>query len=284
MPKIKKLGIIAPASATEPDEVEKVNMGIDYLKGLGLDIVQAKNIFNYDDNGDGMVTAGTIKERVDGFHEIWSQADVDAVISVRGGYGSMQLLDQLDFEMIKKYSKPLIGYSDLTALHLALNKCCGIQSIHAPMVSRIHEWHDESRDSFAEMVERLSEPILWSKLKSLSFLAEKLSSKSLLETKIMGGNLTLLSSLIGSKYLPDFSNSILFIEEYNEPKYQVDRKLWQLYYAGIFDNVKAILVGIPTQTDFAYEFLDKYCKEKDIPLIKEIPIGHCEINLSLPIG
>lgn len=288
MPKIKTIGIIAPASATEADELDKVNIGISFLESLGLEVIQAKNVLNYDDNGDGMVTAGTVQERVDGFNEIWSNPKIDAVISMRGGYGCIQMLDKLDYDLVKKYPKPLLGYSDLTALHSALISKCGLQCFHTPMVSRIHEWKPESQKSFVELIEKLAERVLWGDLESLSFIKEKLikesSDPNIADYKITGGNLTLLSTMLGTEYMPDLSNSILFIEEFNEPKYQVDRKLQQLKLAGAFEDIKGILVGTPTMTDFAYELLEDLAQEKRIALIKDIPVGHCEINLCLPLN
>ncbi len=296
---LKTIGVIAPASATETEEQEQVNFGLDYLKSLGLELIVAKNIFNQTDHGDGMVQAGSTQERLDGFHEIWGNPKVDAVISVRGGYGSIQLLDKIDFDLVRKYPKPLLGYSDLTALQLALNKEAGIQSVHSPMLSRMQTWHPESKASFEEMLTKLPARLSLSDLSSLNFLlkdlnaaqdklslssAAKGNNKDFSHTKVMGGNMTILSGLIGTAFLPNFSGSILFIEEFAEPKYKNDRTIQHMKLAGIFDELAAIIVGIPTQTDFSYEPIEQIAKEKNIALVKNVPVGHCDINLSIPIG
>ena len=288
MSKIKTIGLISPASAHEEGDDVHYRSGIAYLKSLGFSLVEAPNIF---DRCESLNTAGDLQTRADAFHKVWSNPDVDLVLSMRGGYGCIPLLDKLDFDLIKKNPKPLLGYSDLTALHLAFYKFCGFQSFHSPMTFEFHKWKDSSKESFLELLEKIP-PKLESRIeaKDLTWVSGSNGKYNLSEsavqsgTKIMGGNMTIICCLIGTKYLPSFKDSILFLEEYNEPKYKVDRMVNHLIMSGTLDAVKEIWVGIPEKAEFAYESLEAYCLEKGIKLLKNIPVGHSPDNYCLPLG
>lgn len=295
MAKLSSIGIVGVSSALREGEEDRYRYGIKYLEDLGLKVTQAPNIFSrtvYAE--DGSATAGTLEERLEGFHEVWSNSEVEVVIAIRGGYGAIQLVDQIDYSMIRSKPKPFMGFSDLTVLHMAFAKKIGLQCFHTPMPSKFQEWNPETEKSFLALLEQID---VSSPLHSAQFSETGIFNshfKALYEhsnfkvdeadLKVLGGNLTLFSGLLGTELVPDLKGAVLFLEDYMEPKYKIDRMLQHLRLAGVFEEISAIAVGIPTEAEFAYEVLEEISKRRNIPLIKDIPVGHCETNLSLALG
>lgn len=289
MTKLNCIGIIAPASACPEEEQELYHKGINFLKDLGLKVKLAKNIFDRDDSySDAQVgTAGSIEIRTEELHRIWSDKDVDAIIAIRGGYGCIQLLEQIDYEFIKNNPKPFMGYSDLTALHLAFYQKSQLKTYHTPMISEVHKWHEVTRNSFLNLLNLLSESA--SELPEANLASEEFSADAELlnfnnSDKVLGGNLSVICSLIGTEYLPSFRDSVLLLEDCNEAKYKIDRMLYQMKYAGLFKGIKALWIGEPFMADFPSATLESIAIDEGFKITKDLPIGHGEINLSIPLG
>ncbi|MBF8723528.1 S66 peptidase family protein [Pseudomonas guariconensis] len=230
--------------------------------------------------------AGSDQQRLDDLHAAFADPDIDAILCMRGGYGSMRLLDRLDFDLIRRHPKPLVGYSDITALHTALNRYAGLITFHGAMLNA---------DLLGEKLEP-TVPSLLSQLRGELGEGDVLRhpeaypltcvQPGVASGRLLGGNLSLLCATLGTPAEIDSQGSILFIEDVNEPLYRVDRLLTQLRLAGKLNGVRGVLVG-----DFAGISVAAM-----VPLLKDIfgplgvPVlagwrsGHCDPNLCLPLG
>ena len=230
--------------------------------------------------------AGPDRQRLDDLHAAFADPDIDAILCMRGGYGSMRLLDQLDFELIRRRPKPLIGYSDITALHIALNRHAGLITFHGAMLNAdlLGEKREPTVPSlFSQLRGELGEGdvLLHPAAYPLTCVEPGVASG-----RLLGGNLSLLCATLGTPAEIDSLGCILFIEDVNEPLYRIDRLLTQLRLAGKLDGVRGVLVG-----DFA-----GISVQAMVPLLKNIfgplgvPVlagwrsGHCDPNLCLPLG
>lgn len=230
--------------------------------------------------------AGSDQQRLDDLHAAFADPDIDAILCMRGGYGSMRLLDRLDFELIRQHPKPLIGYSDITALHTALQRHAGFITFHGGMLN-------------ADLLGAKQEP-------TVSSLFEQLSDKvgegdvlahpgafsltcvipGVASGRLLGGNLSVLCATLGTLGEIDCEGCILFIEDVNEPLYRVDRLLTQLRLAGKLDGIRGVLVG-----DFAgisvsamTPLLEDIFGPLGVPVLAGWRSGHCDPNLCLPLG
>ncbi|CAM3699273.1 putative murein peptide carboxypeptidase [Pseudomonas reidholzensis] len=230
--------------------------------------------------------AGTDQQRVQDLHDAFADPQVDAILCMRGGYGSMRLLDRLDFELIRRHPKPLIGYSDITALHMALDRHAGLLSFHGGMLN-------------ADLLGDKLEPTLSSLLKQLHGalgegdeivhpLAYPLTTvvPGVASGRLLGGNLSMLGATLGTLAEIDTRDSILLIEDVNEPLYRVDRLLTQLRLAGKLEGVRGVLVGdfagvtVAAMTPLLLDIFGPL----GIPVLAGWRSGHCDPNVCLPMG
>jgi len=275
--KIKTIGIIAPASALKAGEDEKLAAGIHYLEGLGLKVKKAKNLEEQSQltNSSETWLAGNIEQRISGMMELWEDKSVDALLALRGGYGSNQLLGKLDYKWLRQHPKVVLGYSDITALHWALYTQAYRRKLpvfHTPMLTELSSLDSEERGSFERVLE-IIDPEAY-----VNYRTDKLKRPG-----IFGGNLSVLAGLLGSKYLPSFRNKILFLEDCKEPVYKTERLIYQLAYAGIFDHIKELWLGASLETDFNYELINNIAKKKGFKVSQDLPYGHA-IKQSLIMG
>ena len=280
------IGIISPASS--PDDLSRINKGVSYLESIGYRVEVGKNV--------GKIRgylAGTDQERLDDLHSMFKNKDVKAIFSVRGGYGSGRLLDKINFNLIKKNPKIFVGYSDITALQMAFFKKTGLVTFAGPMVAV---------DFGADEVDPFTEEVFWKTITSNKKIGklhnpddEKfyVLTKGRGEGRIIGGNLALLASIIGTDYQPNFTNSILLLEDIGEPPYRIDRLFYQLKYAKAFKQTKGIILGRfvdcyetdSTKTSLTLnEVIDDYFSELKIPVVYNIKHGHIKENLTIPFG
>jgi muramoyltetrapeptide carboxypeptidase len=288
------IGIIAPGSAitnTDADREarEKSAAGLDYLHNLGYKTTLAKNIHLDKANGlstsldtDGLNTAGSVTERLEAIHEIYSNSEIDIVLALRGGYGCIQLLEHLDYKLIKRAKKPLLGYSDLTAFFMAFAAKAKLRSYHCPMLSELSTMPALSAGSFKDLLTMLSESKSMPKLKD--FEQNPVSMRLPRGARILGGNLSLIAALAGTKYLPKFRGAYVLLEDVSEPAYKIDRMLEQLRLAGVFKGAKGIMIGVSRDMEFPTRVLDEIARAEGIPFIKNIQVGHGILNVSVPIN
>lgn len=277
MAKISSIGIIAPAASLKEGEEYKFHNGIQFLENLGLKVKTASNVFEREElfPGAGTFLPGKPERRIAAMMELWSDPNVDALLSMRGGYGCIQLLDKLDYNYLSANPKPVLGYSDLTVLFAALYTQAYKQQLelfHTPMLTELASLDLQSRNSFVAMLANI-DPAAYN---SYNF---KLNTQ-----KILGGNLSLISSLIGTKYLPDFHGVILFLEDCKEEAYKIERMLYQLEYSGIFAQIAELHLGIPLETEYNYQFIEELSVKYKFKLLKNLSIGHGATKLSIALG
>ena len=226
---------------------------------------------------------GTVDQRIADLQQAMDDPDVRLIFCSRGGYGIVHLLDKLNFEGIKKYPKWIVGYSDITALHLALLQD-GIVSLHAPMARHLTE------DSL-DMASSYLKDSLFINMPVYSLDSHSLNREGLVRGKLFGGNLAVLSGLIGTPYMVVPENGILFIEDIGEAPYKIDRMMWQLKLSGILSHISALIIGQftdcpedPLMGSTIYESIRDIVKDYNYPLVFNFPVGHVKENYSLLHG
>jgi muramoyltetrapeptide carboxypeptidase len=288
--KLKKgdvIGIISPASL--PEDLSKIEKGVNYLESLGYRVEVGENITKT----HGYL-AGTDEERLKDLHSMFKNKNVKAIISVRGGYGSGRLLDKINYGLIKRNPKIFVGYSDITALQMAFLKKTGLVTFAGPMLAV---------DFWKENVNTFTEEFFWKMVTSTKKIGKLINpdnetfytlTKGRGEGSLIGGNLSLLTSLLGTPYQANLKNAILLLEEIGEEPHKIDRMFYQLKYAtNNFKDIKGIIIG---------RFVDCYIKDKSspsltlndvisdyfgnlkVPVIYNVKHGHIEQNLTIPWG
>ncbi|MBN2974587.1 S66 peptidase family protein [Pseudomonas lactucae] len=271
------IALIAPAGPAALD-VEKAGQ---WMRARGYDL----HIFTGVYERDGYL-AGSDAVRLRDLHAAFANPDIDAIFCLRGGYGTPRLLDALDFELIRANPKPFVGYSDITALHLAINRYAGFVTFHGPMLNAdlLGDKQAPTESSLLSMLRgqlgtgaELKHPVAW----PLTTIAPGIACG-----RLLGGNLSMIAAVMGTPYEIDAEGVILFIEDVNEPIYRIDRLLTHLRLAGKLAQVAGVLVGDVAGVDKVA--LDRLLKQTFEPLC--IPVlsgwrsGHCDPNLTLPMG
>ena len=282
------VGLINPAGATFHHD--DVAIAEETLTALGLRMKAGKHLL--DRYG---YLAGSDKARAADVNTMFSDPEVNAVFTLRGGWGCNRILDLLDYESIAKHPKIIMGYSDITSLLLALNAKTGLVTFHGPVV--VSTWNKYSTDFVKQLLfdaetfsmenpQETGDNLTQVKDRVLTINSGKASGK------LLGGNLTVLTAMVGSDYLPDFSDSILFLEEVGEDIYRVDRMLTQLKLAGILDQLSGFVFGkcskcTPGESYGSLtleEVLDDHIKPLGIPAWYGSMIGHIENKFTIPVG
>jgi muramoyltetrapeptide carboxypeptidase len=279
------IGIISPASSS--DDIGKVEEGVKYFEKNGYNVEVGKNVGLY----HGYL-AGEDKFRLSDLHYMFQKKEIKAIICVRGGYGSPRLLDKIDYKLIRTNPKIFVGYSDITALQMAFFHKAGLVTFSGPMVSI----------DFGDEINRFTEENFWRMLTSNKKLGkvdlpenEKLFqlTKGNAAARILGGNLSLLTSLQGTGYFPPMKDKILFMEDVGELPFRIDRMLNQLRLNGIFKEVKGIILGSfvdchetdPLKRTLSLgEVIDDYLGKLKIPVVYNFPNGHVKNIVTIPNG
>ncbi|MFC2131896.1 LD-carboxypeptidase [Bacteroidota bacterium] len=280
------VGIIAPGTAvSNPDDIAKVQQALNYF---GLKMKLGK----YVEKGSGYKSR-TIEERIDDLHKMFLDKEVKAVFCIRGGYGSGQLLDKIDYKLIRNNPKIFLGYSDITAMHLAINKLSGLLTFHGPVL--LSAFTSYTVDYFkkalfsTEPIGKISNPPIVSGVRPAYPYRTIVSGKA--KGKLTGGNLSLISSTMGTPYEIDTKDKILFIEDVGEEPYRIDRMLTQLNLAGKLKEAAGIIFGKcagcnKSNTgvwDYSLgEVLDYQLGDLNIPVFYGLLIGHTSDQVTLP--
>lgn len=280
------IGIISPASPPYGKKGEFLNRGLDYLLAKGYRILEGKHLrdeFGY--------LAGTDDARADDLNSMIRNPDVKAIFCSRGGYGSIRLLDKIDYEALRSQPKIIMGYSDITALQLAVLAKTGLVSFSGPMVAV--EMGDEPDQSTENFCMDVLTSVRAQKMSTDQFGGDHIVYREgMAEGRLVGGCLSLLCSLIGTPYLPDLSDSILFVEDIGESVYKIDRCFSQFAHAGILQKINGLVLGqfMDSQSKNATPSLDlqdvveHYTKNLSIPVLGNFPYGHGKAKFTLPIG
>lgn len=280
------IGLICPAGGFV--DYKPIALVIKYLKKSGYNVKLGKSLVC--SNKDYKYLSGSDAQRLKDLHSFWKDETVDAIFCLRGGYGSLRLLNNIDFHLIKKHKKILLGFSDITVLLLAIYAKTQLITFHGPLIG--YKFIKNNLD----YNDNQSANYMWKLLcnPELKFhYSHKNKSETIYNGKargvLLGGNLTDICSMIGSSYLPDFKNSILFLEDVNEEPYKIDRLFTQLINSGIINRVKGLIFTSFEKCGFKnnYEIMnlikDRF-KNYKIPTIFNFPIGHGRKNYAIPIG
>ena len=281
------VGLVAPASSD--DEPMRLEMALNTIRGMGLVPKLGRHIS--DRHG---YLSGTDQDRAADIHDMYSDSSVRAVFAIRGGWGSARLLPLLDWDLIRANPKLLIGSSDVTALHLAFAARAGFPTIHGPNAS--NRWDEISWQSFWRMAFAGEGPLLGEadgKDRAQDRWRTTLIRPGKANGRLLGGNLTVLSTLMGTPWLPDFTGAILFLEDVGEAEYRIDRMMNQLALSGVLGKVAGVMFGqcvrcnssIPDYAGFTVpQILDQYLAPLGVPAFAGANIGHVTNQLSLPVG
>jgi muramoyltetrapeptide carboxypeptidase len=274
------VGVIAPAS---PPNQKNLERGIEFLKGLGLRVKvgkSVKKIYGY--------LAGTDQERLEDLHAMFLDSEVKAIFCACGGYGTARMAANIDYEIIKANPKIFWGYSDITFLHTAIRQETGLITFHGPMLGSDigkGDTHRLSKEGFQQLFDPTGEEYSEC-ISPLETLVEGVTSG-----KLIGGNLSLLVSTLGTPYEIDTKGKLLFIEDVNEEPRSVDRMLNQLQMAGKLDELVGIVIGdfcdCTSKRELSLtleEVITHYVLSANKPALKGFLMGHCNPHVSIPLG
>jgi muramoyltetrapeptide carboxypeptidase len=285
------VGLITPATyVSDPD---KLALADRTLKYFGLRVKLGKQV------GKRSGYFGSpAEERLDDLHSMFRDMDVQAVFAIRGGYGSEHLLDRVDYDLIRRNPKVFLGYSDITALHLAINKYSKLVTFHGPIaLSSFTEYtrqHFRSALFDTKPLGRLENPQESNQLRPAHPLRTIRPGKA--SGPLIGGNLTLISTTMGTPYEIDTRGKILFLEDVDEETYRIDRMLTQLRLAKKLDDAAGVVFGEcqgcgprdyrpSLESNYSLgEVLDNLLGNLRVPVLYGLAIGHTPDQLTLPLG
>jgi muramoyltetrapeptide carboxypeptidase len=276
------IGVVAPAWIPIP---ERLDRGKKYLEKCGYHVRFSKHI-----NEQFKYFAGTDNQRLADLTSMFADPEIDAIMCARGGWGTLRLVNLLDYELIKENPKPLVGYSDITTLQLAIWGKTGMPSFSGPMVAV----------EMGKGIHPFTEKHFWGLMNSESpfYMVDiektraEIINSGMAGGLLLGGCLAMVSTLLGTPYSPDYTDAILFIEDIGEKPYKIDRYLAHLKQAGVFDKIKALILGefldcTPDAGERSFtlaEIFTHYFEEYEFPLITQFPYGHGDIKITMPIG
>ena len=285
------VGLITPSSyVSDPDRLALAERTARFF---GLVPKFGKNV-----RKRGGYLAGTVEERLDDLHAMFRDPDVKAIFAIRGGYGAAQLLDRIDYDLIRSHPKIFLGYSDITALHLAIQKLAGLVTFHGPItLSRFTPYTQTYfRKALFETapIGRVTNPPDSDPLRPGHTLRTVRPGRA--RGRLIGGNLTLISTTMGTPYEIQTSGRILFVEDVDEQPYSIDRMLTQLRLAGKLDAAAGVIFGEcqdckPRDFKPSYEstlsvgeVVDEILGRLHVPVLSGLTIGHTDDQLTLPLG
>lgn len=282
------VGLIAPASSD--DDPQHLETAMATVRGMGL----VPRLGRHVSDRVGYLS-GTDADRAADIHAMFADDAVRAVFSIRGGWGSARLLPLLDWELIRAHPKLLVGMSDLTALHLAFAARAGFPTIHAPNVA--NRWLAASWNSFWRLAFTGEAPVLGGPEADAAAALPRPPTTTIRPGKargrLLGGNLTVLSTLMGTPWLPDFDGAVLLVEDVGEAEYRIDRMLNQLALAGVLGKLAGAVFGqcarctsgTPDYVGFTVpQIVEHYFAPLGVPAFAGANAGHVANQLSLPMG
>ncbi len=280
-----RIGVVSPAS--RPADEQLLMKGIEYLRNLGYSVDLGKNVLN-----QRGYLAGEDVLRADDVNAMFADPGIKAVFCSRGGYGAPRILDQIDFETIRKNPKIFIGYSDITSMNLAIWAKTGLVTFSGPMVAV----------EMGKGIDKFTEKSLWENLK-VTKKSKKLKNpkdkeiqvikQGQAEGPLISGCLSVFQAIIGTPYMPEISGAILVLEDIEEEPYRVDRYFAQFKLSGLFDRINALILGdfidcVPRDPAKPALSVDEvildYVGHLKIPVIKNFAYGHGSVKLTLPLG
>lgn len=272
-----KIGIISPAGKIEP---EKVGIAVDMLERLGLKVVLGKHVFD-----EYHQFAGRDLNRLKDFQQMLDDPDIKAILCARGGYGSVRILEHVDFDLFLRKPKWIIGYSDITVFHSYLNNILEVESLHSVMPINFTDDHT------GKSVETLFGAMM-GRFVDYKIQAHELNRLGIAEGELIGGNLSILYSLRGTNMDFETHGKVLFIEDVGEELYHLDRMMYNLRMGGKLSELQALVLGgfsgmkegDPKFGKAAYEIINEAVESYTYPVVYNFPAGHINDNWTLPLG
>ncbi|EJO5346126.1 LD-carboxypeptidase [Clostridium botulinum] len=274
------IGIVSPASPIEKDIILK---NIKIFKNLGFNIKLGNHIYDKCD-----YLAGEDINRAKDLMDMFTDPSIDMLLCSRGGYGSMRILPYLDFNIIKNNPKIFGGFSDITVLLNCISSKCNFTTFHCPMLSsNFHNIY-----TLKSFLQALMNNFTSYEVSNPNFIPTLSLTDAVVEGTLVGGNLSLICNTLGTPYEINTVDNILLLEEISEPPYKIDRMLTQLILSGKIESCSGLILG-----QFSNCTMDNYKKNFSInefildklsysskPTIANLMTGHCEPNITLPIG
>jgi muramoyltetrapeptide carboxypeptidase len=264
------VGVIAPSSPVSQSDISE---GLNLLESFPLKIKLGEHLFDRSN-----YLAGPDHDRVSDLHQMFSDPEIKAIFCARGGYGSARLLNKIDFDLVRKNPKIIVGFSDLTALFFAIYKKTGLVTIHGPTLSDLPK--NKNWPNLSELITTYHRP-------RVLFKQERIINNGKARGILLGGNLSTLCSLLDTTFLPSFEGVILFLEEKGESPYRLDRMLTQLLLSERLDRLSALVIGQIEdcgEKEIIYNLLKERLAVLNMPVVTSLPVGHGNENISLPLG
>jgi len=273
-----KIRIVSPAGKIKE---ERIVPAVKWLKKQGYKVELGKHVF-----AQHFQFAGTDTQRLEDLQTAFDDPETDAIICSRGGYGTVRIIDKLDFTELKKHPKWLVGFSDVTILHSCLNNL-EIATIHGAMPPFFFDEIGDPNENLTSLMD-----LLEGKNGNYNFAKNDKNRTGNTNAELVGGNLSIITSLLGTKYELNTDEKILFIEEIDEYLYHIDRMMRQLKLTGKLDKLAGLVVGDFTEikdndTPFGQtieEIILEIVKDYNFPVCFGFPAGHDKKNLALVFG
>lgn len=278
--KVKKgdtIGIIAPSSRIDEDDLETINTSVLLMESTGLKVKFAKNAFK-----KTLGYSATPREKAEDINEMFEDKEVKLIFSVSGGFNSNSVFDYLDYDLIKNNPKPLCGFSDSTSIENIIYEKTGVITFNGPTFKSLTSW--ATPYGYEEVVKRFMDGDMKLGQDDDEYITIK---EGKAEGILVGGNLSLVSEMSAGKYSIEFTDKILFIEEFclESPPEAVSNYLYNLKQNGVFDKIKGIWVGnYEGSVPLERILLDVLEDECDFPIIKSNNFGHTEKKTVIPVG
>ncbi len=267
-----KVIIVSPSGSIDPLFIDGAR---SVLESWGLNVYESR----YARAKMGRF-CGTVEQRITDLQQAMDDPDIKMIFCSRGGYGIVHLLEKLNFTEILKHPKWLVGYSDITALHMAFSQK-GLLSLHAPMARHLTEDADDTASQYLKKQ-------LFEGDQNYEIPVHPLNRNGIAEGYLWGGNLAVLTGLVGTLLVNVADNTILFIEDIGEGAYKIDRMMWQLKLSGILSRLSGLVVGQfadceedPLMYATIYESVKEMVAEYDYPVAFNFPVGHVKDNYPL---
>ena len=283
------IAITAPASGVNRAELES---GISFLRAQGFNLVLGRHVGS---TSNYLSAPDTV--RAEEFNEFVRRSDIDAIICARGGYGVTRILPDIDYAAIRSNPKVIMGYSDITALLVAIYERSRIVTYHGPVCSS--SFDETTKSSFLHVtVDNSMNENLDGSL-SILYSSEDLEvfHGGTAEARLVGGNLATICSTLGTPFEIDTRGTILFLEDIAEEPYRIDRMLTQMWLSGKFDDVKGVVLGVfkscegirrspntPTMSPSLKQVFKNRFASMTVPVLSGLPFGHIRSKLTLPLG
>ena len=291
-----KVFLVCTSSPIFKEDIEKCK---EVVKKLGFEPVLGESLFE----DIGGYIAGTPEIRVKDLHRAFADDEINGIFCVKGGFSASQLLDKLDYELIKNNPKVFVGYSDVTNLNIVFNQKCNLGTFHGPMVksNMFSDFNDFTKKSFLDVLNKKKGERWKFKNpmdeksgveKEISLLYKKNFENKKISGEIIGGNLSIIVTTLGTDYEIDTKGKILFIEEIEEEISRIDRMMTHLKYAGKFEDCNGVLFGNFSGCENTYgknyelmDFLQEFFRNYEKPVIYGLESGHEKPDLAtVPLG